>query len=100
MKLGWKDVLLVNEMINCKEIKSGSMEQRETYFYQSHFGERLEKQFYFVGLVRVLHKPQGLKIYTGFCILLEINATRNCKNIGNYFSTVYSWQKSARKSGV
>lgn len=63
--------MLVNEMINCKEIKSDSMEQRETYFYQSYFGERLEKQFYFVGLLRVLHKPQGLKINTDFCILLK-----------------------------
>lgn len=58
-------------MINCKEIKSDSMEQRETYFYQIYFGERLEKQLYFVGLLRFLHKTQGLKINTDFCILPE-----------------------------
>lgn len=58
-------------MINCKEIKSDSMEQRETNFYQSYFWERLEKQFYFVCLLRVLHKPQGFKINTDFCILPE-----------------------------
>lgn len=63
--------MLVNEMINCKEMESDSMEQRETYFYQSYFRERLEKQFYFVGLPRVLHKTQGLKINTDFSILLE-----------------------------
>ena len=32
--------LLVNEVINCKEIKSDSMEQTETYFDQTCFGER------------------------------------------------------------
>lgn len=62
---------MVNEMINCKEIKSDSMEQRETYFYQNYIGVRLEKQFYLVGLLRILQKTQGLKINTDFCILLQ-----------------------------
>lgn len=33
-------IALFNEVINCKEIKSDSMEQTETYFDQSYFGER------------------------------------------------------------
>lgn len=32
--------LLVNEVINCKEIKSDSMKQTEIYFDKSYFGER------------------------------------------------------------
>lgn len=37
---GGRTALLVNEVINCKEIKSDSMEQIETYFDQSYVGER------------------------------------------------------------
>lgn len=82
---------MVNEMINCKEIKSDSMEKKRNLFLSKLLWEKIREAVLFCWSSESFSQDSRVEDkYRLLYFTREINATRNSNNIGNYFSSVYS----------